>query len=346
MPTIHMATTIGPMVVTGAAGGWRLHQPLRGTFGVAPDAAPCIAVDRRRPNRVYFGRGDSGLWVSEDAGQTWRTAFEPASEDLVTAVAVGPPETDRGVGVEYVGTEPSAVYRSDDAARTWDRCGDLVDLPSSPDWSFPPRPETHHVRWIESDVHDPDRLYVAIEAGALITSPDRGDTWRDRVGGGPRDTHQLLTHPSLPGRLWAAAGDGFFESDDAGSTWRKAEDGLRHAYCWSVALDCAEPGLVLLSAAGSAREAHDEHSAEAHLYRRSKGESRWEEIRNGLPDSGATRAYVVAAHPTLSGTFFAGADGVLLRSVDAGRSWRAIDATKRGIGSGVRIDALAVAEAP
>jgi hypothetical protein len=45
------------------------------------------------------------------------------------------------------------------------------------------------------------------------------------VSGGPYDTHELATHAQAPGRLWSAAGDGFFESENAGNSWRKCEDG-------------------------------------------------------------------------------------------------------------------------
>jgi hypothetical protein len=45
-------------------------------------------------------------------------------------------------------------------------------LPSSASWSFPPRPWTHHVRWIEPDANNLDYVFVAIEAGALVQSHD------------------------------------------------------------------------------------------------------------------------------------------------------------------------------
>ena len=45
-------------------------------------------------------------------------------------------------------------------------------LPSSASWSFPPRPWTHHVRWIEPDENNLDYVFVAIEAGALVQSHD------------------------------------------------------------------------------------------------------------------------------------------------------------------------------
>jgi hypothetical protein len=42
---------------------------------------------------------------------------------------------------------------------------ELRALPSANTWSFPPRPHTHHVRWIEADVSVAHRVFVAIEAG-------------------------------------------------------------------------------------------------------------------------------------------------------------------------------------
>src|SRR5687767_11441134 len=102
-------------------------------------------------------------------------------------------------------------------------------------WSFPPRPHTHHVRWIEADLSVADRVFVAIEAGALVRTFDGGRTWRDRVRGGPYDTHTAATHPLAPGRIYSAAGDGYFESADAGDSWRSPEDGLKHLYLVSVA---------------------------------------------------------------------------------------------------------------
>src|SRR5262249_60578212 len=103
--------------------------------------------------------------------------------------------------------------------------------PSPPTGSSPPRPDTSHVRLITLDPAAPDRLYVCIEAGALVRSTDRGRTWTDRVPDGPADTHTLAAHPDSPGRLYSAAGAGFRmpgrghnESHDGGET-RAAPDG-------------------------------------------------------------------------------------------------------------------------
>jgi hypothetical protein len=52
-------------------------------------------------------------------------------------------------------------------------------LSSSTSWSFPPRPWTHHVRWIEPGANNVDYVFVAMEAGALVQSHDVGKTWID-----------------------------------------------------------------------------------------------------------------------------------------------------------------------
>ena len=44
--------------------------------------------------------------------------------------------------------EPSEVWRSADAGSAWEQTSRLETLSSSSEWSFPPRPDTHHVRWI------------------------------------------------------------------------------------------------------------------------------------------------------------------------------------------------------
>src|SRR5207244_13414389 len=83
----------------------------------------------------------------------------------------------------------------DNGGGSWVGLAGLRALPSADTWSFPPRPHTHHVRWIEADVSVADRVFVAIEAGALVGTFDGGRTWRDRVRGGPYDTHTAMTHP-------------------------------------------------------------------------------------------------------------------------------------------------------
>ena len=92
---------------------------------------------------------------------------------------------------------------------------------------------------------------------------DGGRTWRDRVRGGPHDTHTAVTHPLARGRDLLGAGDGHFESTDAGDSWRSPEDGLKHSYLVGVALDPADPDTVIVSATDGPGSAYWPRSAKA-----------------------------------------------------------------------------------
>jgi hypothetical protein len=279
----------------------------------------CLAVDPLRPEHMYCGTLGSGLWRSDNGGGDWQPAGQGIRHSRIQSVTVSRSERKNGRGVIYAGTEPSVIFRSEDAGENWRECGDLMRLPSAKQWSFPPRPETHHVRWIESDPHVPGRLFAAIEAGALIRSSDGADTWYDRTPDSPRDTHQLSTHLSVPGRLYSAAGDGYFESWDGGDTWQRFEEGLRHRYLVSIAVDSADADTIIVSAAASPRHAHSD-PAESYLYRRVK-EAPWQQLYDGLPEPSGRHIAVLSAHPSEAGTFFAAWDRDVFRSVDGGASW-------------------------
>ena len=280
---IYAAMAGGLLVAARRNGCWWTQRRLAGS---SPQA---VAVDPSRREVVYCGTFDRGLWRSRDAGDSWERMGEDLVRDPVMAVAVSFTERSGEHGVAYAGTEPSAVYRSEDAGETWREFGRLRELPSAPEWRFPPKPETHHVLWISPDPNTSGRLFVAIEAGALIQSPDGGETWQDRTPDGPRDTHTLAIHKDAPDRLYSAAGDGFAdagrgyaESVDAGATWRRISEGLRHHYLWSVAVDPGDPDTVVVSAASSPWKAHNPRAAESTIYRKTDGEP-WREVREGLP---------------------------------------------------------------
>ena len=157
-------------------------DPDRGTVTEAQDLAglkpSCLAADPLTPGRAWCGTGGGGLWRSDDAGRSWRKTG--LDGETLTAVAASPAERGR----VWAGTEPSALWTSADGGESWRRAEGLGDLSSSAEWSFPPKQETHHVRWIACHPTDAGRLWLAIEAGALVSTPDGSGTWRDRVPGG------------------------------------------------------------------------------------------------------------------------------------------------------------------
>ncbi|HLG78404.1 MAG TPA: glycosyl hydrolase [Ktedonobacteraceae bacterium] len=335
MKKIYLAMERELLVTSQQHGAWQTETHL---VGLQPT---CLAIDPFQPERVYCGTFGRGLWYSDDAGHTWKPTGDAGMamgqwngdgifHAKVASVAVSPAEQAGRYGVVYAGTEPSAVFRSEDGGETWWEQPALRHLPSAPSWRFPPRPYTSHVRWITPDPLAAGRLFAAIEAGALVRSVDGGQTWEDRVPGGPFDTHTLVMHRLAPNRLYSAAGDGFMnpgngfvESTDGGDTWYRPDDGLQHHYLWSVAVDPADPDTIIISASHSPHQAHDPREAEATIYRKQADEP-WQEVRTGLPDTKGTVIPILASNPAEPATFYALTNKGLYHSTDAGHTWETL----------------------
>lgn len=340
MTRVYVGMQAALLVADDAGGTWRA------TTHFAGSTVEAIALDPAKPGRVYAGmysgqemhgevaRGSEGglrgVWRSDDGGDTWHDVSAGLPHPAIVSLAVGPGAASGDGGVVYAGGEPSTLARSTDGGKAWQPCGAMTGLPSAPEWAFPPRPHTHHVRQIGVDPADANRLYACIENGALIRSDNGGRTWRDRVPGGPHDTHTFATHPQAPGRLYAAAGDGFIrpgtgyaESHDGGDTWTHPDEGLRHHYLFGMAVDSQDPDTVLISASSSPEAAHNPMAAESHVYRRT-GDAPWQPVTAGLPAPKGTVITMFGAHPSRGGEFYAANNGGVFRSADGGRSWQSL----------------------
>lgn len=270
--------------------------------------------------RLYVGTMGKGLFRSRDGGGNWEGVDLP--QDRITAVAVQG-AAGGGPGVVFAGTEPSTLWRSDDGGERWRELTAMTALPSSSTWRFPPKPDTHHVRWIEPDPHAAGRLYVAIEAGALVRTADGGETWMDRVADGPYDTHTAATHREAEGRVYSAAGDGYYESVDGGESWKRLMDGLGHRYLVGVAVDAGDAETVVVSAASGPGVSYHPRHAEAYVYRKHAGGA-FEMAMEGLPAARGTVASRLAAHADEPHVFYAANNQGLFRSEAGGQRWEAL----------------------
>jgi len=321
MTVLYIAGEAALAVVTPSNGEWKLDLPLI-------DSQPqCLAVDPVHEEQIYCGTFDQGLWHSADAGATWKHVGDGIPHNAATSVAVSQTEQMAGYGVVYAGTEPSAIFRSEDRGKSWVELAEVRRLPSAPTWSFPPRPWTSHIRWITPDPLVSGRIFAAAEAGALIRSLNGGRTWEDRKPTGPFDTHTLVMHPLAPDRLYSAAGDGFrrpgngfVQSDDGGETWHRPDAGLDYNYLWSVAADPADPDTLVTSAAPGPQQAHNPKSADSAIYRRSGGDP-WRKVSEGLPGSRGMLASVLASNKAEPNVFYAANNKGVFRSGDGGSTW-------------------------
>src|SRR5687767_6048427 len=255
MARLYGATGDGIVRLDETGDAWVVEHSLAGS------GAQCLAVDPRDPETVVAGLRTQGVRRTQDGGGRWVDCGLP--EPSVFSLAVSAAD-----GAVYAGTEPSRLYRSDDRGGNWRELEALLDLPSRPTWSFPPRPWTSHVRWIAPSPHDADLLLVGIELGGLMRSSDGGAGWEDHRPGAPRDVHSLAWHPRAAHRAYVAGGDGAAWSDDAGAGWRAADEGRDRPYAWSVAADPADPDVWFVSASSGPFAAHGGGDPEARIYRK------------------------------------------------------------------------------
>ncbi len=283
--------------------------------------ARCVATDPVDPRRVYVGTTDRGLYLSEDAGETWREAGPGIAEPRVLSLAVSPSHREAGTSVVYAGTEPSNLYRSEDGGRSWQLLPALRELPSEPRWSFPPRPWTHHVRTIALHPTDADWLAVGIELGGVMRSRDGGASWADHNPQAHSDAHQLLTHPLAPDRIYEAAGQGIARSEDRGETWSHYEHGLDRHYAWAQAVDPEDSDLWYVSVSRSPFAAHGDGDGQSRLWR-SQGNG-WLAI-DSWGDSAELRRmpYALLTFADQANRLLVGLrGGILLLTDDRGESW-------------------------
>jgi hypothetical protein len=193
-------------------------------------------------------------------------------------------------------------------------------------------PFVGYVQAIALSPADPDRIVVAVEAGATVLSSDGGRTWTRHRRGALRDCHTLAFHATNGYWVYEAGGSGggaAFSRDD-GRTWARPRDGMDRHYGWAATADPGQPLVWYVSASPTAFKAHSEINAQAYIFRHDGG--RWQRLGGGLPQPLSHMPYVLITEPGASGTIYARlSNGDIWASSDQGASWRQLPVNLGGI---------------
>jgi len=238
-----------------------------------------------------------------------------------------------GTGVKY----------SDDLGQTW-------VAPETPNLQFPADTDAKMTAaWqiMPAGPDQPETLFVGVEPAALFRSDDGGvtfelvrglwdhphrPTWQP--GGGGLCLHTIVLDPRDPKRLLVAISTGgVYISEDAGSSWRPSNSGVRAQF---LPEDQRYPeyGQCVHKVARDASQL-DTLYLQNHwgLYRSDNNGESWTDIANGVPtDFG----FPIVAHPHTTGTAYiiplgsemerwtVEAKCRVYRTSDAGVSWEAL----------------------
>jgi hypothetical protein len=135
---------------------------------------------------------------------SWLRLGEKVLSDKVRALALDPsnPET------IYVGTEPPALWKSEDGGNSWREIAGVNRLAKEKRWTYPVPVIQPHVRCIAIDPNNPKKLCLAAQVGGILLSEDEGESWRDVRYPIDLDVHSVTFGSDGGNLLYAATGGG------------------------------------------------------------------------------------------------------------------------------------------
>jgi photosystem II stability/assembly factor-like uncharacterized protein len=195
--------------------------------------------DFRRKGWTFRSGGESpaapsgsGFFMTTDGGATWTDLDEKSAKGLPpkpwgrVAVTVAP--SNPKVVYALVESTQSALFRSSDGGKTWER----RDASQSMVW----RP--FYFGNLIVDPKDENKVYKP--DGGLIVSTDGGQSFSGISGGAHGDFHDVWVDPDSTDHLITGDDGGVWYSYDSGNNWWKAQN-LPISQFYHVSTDMADP---------------------------------------------------------------------------------------------------------
>ncbi|MER5969814.1 exo-alpha-sialidase [Streptomyces sp. NPDC002055] len=304
-----------------------------------------VGIDTRRSAPRLLAGGDSAHWGpsvfhSDDLGASWHEPKQPAiryPEDTGTSLErvwqlhpAGP----AAPGVVYAGTEPGALFRSEDWGESFELVRPLWEHPTREEWQ--PGGGGLAVHTVVTDPRDADAVTVAVSAAGVYRSRDGGESWAPSNSGVEavflpdhfpefgQCVHKIAQDAGDPDRLYLQNHWGVYRSDDSGAGWTSIGEGLPSDFGFSVAAHPhrADVAYVFPITADSDRVPADRR---CRVYRTENAGADWQELSAGLPEEPhygtVLRDALCVDDSDPAGVYFGNRNGELFASADDGDSW-------------------------
>ncbi len=200
--------------------------------------------------RVLVGtRKGAFILTSDGKRENWNVSGPHFAGWEIYHLKGSPVDPNRLYASQSSGWFGQMIQRSNDGGQTWEPVGNRFEyegVPGTHQWyDGTPHPwEFKRVWHLEPSLTDPDTVYAGVEDAALFRTTDGGQTWQELAGlrghgsganwapgAGGMGLHTILLDPINPGRMFIAiSAAGAFRSDDAGTTWRPINRGLKSDY--------------------------------------------------------------------------------------------------------------------
>ncbi|MBN1448963.1 MAG: T9SS type A sorting domain-containing protein [Bacteroidetes bacterium] len=291
-----------------------------------------LALNPLRPETMFVGAADGGVWRSYDAGRTWESVSDDFPTQAMGSIAINPVDTSiiyAATGDASFGSQSfdgAGVMKSTDGGATW------IELQGD---SLP-----RYIRASDIAINpvDPDILYLAIPYGNF--DPSLGGIWRTKDGGASWELvltgrmTDIVINPLNPDILYTVSSKviggmtadryGLQKTTDGGDSWFPIDIGVPDSLIGRTAIGiCAtQPDVVYL---GVSEVTGAGRTPLLGIFKTTNAGVDWTKlsvpfdylIPQGWFDN------IIGVHPTNPDIVYAG--GVkLIRSSDGGQTWERI----------------------